>query len=431
MPTPTAPTDALAPTVRPSAPPWIFMVLIVPFGLVGGFLGVALAYELKQAGVSAAAIAGLIALSYVPNTWKFFWAPLVDLSWTRRHWYLASTLVTALGMVGMAWFSRDALHWGALTVVMLITNVTSTVSGMAVDSLMAHSTADEEKGRAAGWFQAGNLGGGALGGGLALWLVQDWQVSVLASGWLMAALCGLSCLPLLLLAEPAKTPHDARASHASGLARLKGVAWGLWGDLWSVVSSRAGGLALLVCFLPIGSGAASNLWSVMAGDWQASANTVALVNGGLGGVASAAGCLIGGWVCDRLERKWAYCLFGALQVLLAVAMAEAPHTEASFVVLSSAYNFAVGMAYAGFSALVLEVIGRGAAATKYNLMASLSNIPIGYVTWIDGLSYERWGARAMLNLEALIGVLGLLCFALAAHVVRSRSRRQGPPLTAP
>jgi MFS family permease len=184
------------------------MVLIVPFGLVGGFLGVALAYELKQAGISAAAIAGLIALSYVPNTWKFLWAPLVDLSWTRRHWYLASTLVTGLGMVAMAWFSRDALHWGALTVVMLITNITSTVSGMSVDSLMAHSTADEEKGRAAGWFQAGNLGGGALGGGLALWLVQDWQVSVLASGWVMAALCVLSCVPLLILPEPAKTPHD-------------------------------------------------------------------------------------------------------------------------------------------------------------------------------------------------------------------------------
>jgi MFS family permease len=122
----------------------------------------------------------------------------------------------------MAWFSRDALHWGALTVVMLITNVTSTVSGMAVDSLMAHSTADEEKGRAAGWFQAGNLGGGALGGGLALWLVQDWQVSVLASGWVMAALCVLSCVPLLLLAEPAKTPHD-RAPATPAAGPLKGV----------------------------------------------------------------------------------------------------------------------------------------------------------------------------------------------------------------
>jgi hypothetical protein len=86
-------------------------------------------------------------------------------------------------------------------------------------------------------------------------------------------------------------------------------------------------------------------------------------------------------------------------------------------VLASAYNVAVGMAYAGFSALVLEVIGRGAAATKYNIMASLSNVPIGYVTWIDGQPTSA-GAPAMLNVEAGIGVLGLLVFARAL-VVRS------------
>lgn len=260
--------------------------------------------------------------------------------------------------------------------------------------------------------------------------MQDWQVSVLASGWVMAALCVLSCVPLLILPEPAKTPHESRVAHASVLARLKGVLWGLWGDLWSVLSSRAGLLALIVCFLPIGSGAVSGLWSVMADDWHASANTVALVNGGLGGLASAAGCLLGGWVCDRLERKTAYCLFGLLQVVLAVVMALAPKSEMSFIVLASAYNVAVGMAYAGFSALVLEVIGRGAAATKYNIMASLSNVPIGYMTWIDGQAYERWGMATMLNVEAGIGVLGLLVFAGALLVVRSRSHAKTLSATA-
>jgi PAT family beta-lactamase induction signal transducer AmpG len=47
-------------------------------------------------------------------------------------------------------------------------------------------------------------------------------------------------------------------------------------DLWQVARARAGFLALLICFLPIGSGAASNLWSAVADDWHASANTVAL-----------------------------------------------------------------------------------------------------------------------------------------------------------
>jgi hypothetical protein len=38
---------------------------------------------------------------------------------------------------------------------------------MAVESLMAYNTAPSELGRTAGWFQAGNLGGSGLGGGLA------------------------------------------------------------------------------------------------------------------------------------------------------------------------------------------------------------------------------------------------------------------------
>jgi hypothetical protein len=41
----------------------------------------------------------------------------------------------------------------------------STLSGLAVDSLMAHSAADDQKGRAAGWFQTGNLGAVRLGAG--------------------------------------------------------------------------------------------------------------------------------------------------------------------------------------------------------------------------------------------------------------------------
>ena len=47
-------------------------------------------------------------------------------------------------------------------------------------------------------------------------------------------------------------------------------------DLWNVAKSRAGFLALLICFVPIGSGAASNLWAAVADDWHATAGTVAL-----------------------------------------------------------------------------------------------------------------------------------------------------------
>jgi PAT family beta-lactamase induction signal transducer AmpG len=186
-------------------------------------------------------------------------------------------------------------------------------------------------------------------------------------------------------------------------------------DVWNTAKSRAGYLALLICFLPIGSGAASNLWASIAGDWHASADTVALVNGVLGGVVSAIGCVIGGYLCDRMDRKFAYALFGVFLSVAALMMAVAARTPAMFVAFTLLYAFVSGFNYASFSAVVLEAIGKGAAATKYNLYASLSNAPIAYLTSIEGFAYGRWHANGLLWADALAGLAAVgLFFAISA-----------------
>src|SRR5256712_5331461 len=98
-------------------------------------------------------------------------------------------------------------------------------------------------------------------------------------------------------------------------------------DLWTVARSRRGFLALLICFLPIGTGAATNLWSAISADWSASANTVALVTGALGGIASAAGCLAGGYLCDRMGRKNPYLGLRLAPAPCAVGMAVVPRPQ--------------------------------------------------------------------------------------------------------
>ena len=143
---------------------------------------------------------------------------------------------------------------------------------------------------------------------------------------------------------------------------------------------RMGFLAIVLMGLPLGAGAAQNLWAAVAGDWHASANTVALVNGALGGVISMFGCVIGGYLCDRLDRKTAFNLFSVVLALSALAMAAAPRTEAMFIVFTCLYAFVMGFCFAAFGAVVLEAIGAGAAATKYNLFASVANTPIIYLT---------------------------------------------------
>jgi hypothetical protein len=97
-------------------------------------------------------------------------------------------------------------------------------------------------------------------------------------------------------------------------------------------------------------------------------------------------------------------------------MAMAPRTQMMFIVFTLAYNFILGFCYAGFSAVTLEAIGGGAAATKYNLLASLSNAPIAYMTLVDGWAQRRYGSGGMLNVEAGVGVAAVVLFAAVAWI---------------
>jgi PAT family beta-lactamase induction signal transducer AmpG len=400
-----------APSLAPH--PAIFLVLILPFGVMGGYLTVTVVYLLTQAGVSVDESALLVATSYIPHTWKFVWAPLPDTTLARKTWYLLAAVASALGIYATGAIPAAVASLPLLTAVVLISNVAVTFLGMSVESLMAYCVPGEAKGRAAGWFQAGNLGGQGLGGGAGLWMAQTLPAPWMA-GAVLATASLACCAAIAWVAEPQRAPRAARYYQTlANVAR----------DLWRVVRSRSSFLGLLICFLPIGTGAASNLWSAVAGEWHASAETVALVTGVLGGIVSAGGCLVGGYACDHMDRKAAYALYGVLMAVCTVAMALAPRNEPMYVGFTLLYAFISGLTYAGFSAVVLEAIGLGAAATKYNLFASLSNIPIGYMTAVNGWAAARWGAGGMLYIEAVVGVLALLVFvAVAVLSAKPRAR---------
>jgi MFS family permease len=388
----------------PEAPrhvhPSLFMFLILPFGVTGGYVTVALAYLFSKAGIPVAQVAALVAVVYIPHTWKFAWAPLVDSTLSRKSWYLIASVVSAAGILATAVFPIKATSLPMLTIVILVSNFAVTFLGMAAESLMAYNTPADLKGRAGGWLQAGNLGGAGIGGGAGLWLAQRLPAPWM-TGAILAGACLLCCFALNFLPEPASTIREATV--------LKTFA-NVFKDLWQVAKARAGFLALFLCFLPVGSGAASNLWSAVAGDWRASGDTVAFVTGVLGGILSVAGCLVGGWICDRMDRKMAYVLYGVLQAACAIGMALAPRTEPMFIFWTCLYSVITGLTFAGFTAFVLEAMGTGAAATKYNAFASLSNAPIYYMTVLDGWAYTRWGPRGMLNTEAAFCLLGMVAF---------------------
>jgi MFS transporter, PAT family, beta-lactamase induction signal transducer AmpG len=72
--------------------------------------------------------------------------------------------------------------------------------------------------------------------------------------------------------------------------------------------------------------------------------------------------------------------------------------------------------YAGFSAVVFEAIAGGAAATKYNLLASLSNMPTAYLTAIEGWARTHHGVNAFLYVDLGGAIVGVLIYSMVAGV---------------
>ena len=108
--------DDLAPPHAMIKSTIVFLPLFAPFGISSGYVSVTLGFQLGQAGVPTAVIAGLLALSVWPQTWKMLWAPLVDTIGNPKLWYGLGTGIVALTillMSGLQIFNaHPALYWG-------------------------------------------------------------------------------------------------------------------------------------------------------------------------------------------------------------------------------------------------------------------------------------------------------------------------------
>ncbi len=391
--------------------PIVFLFLIVPFGATSGFVTVALAFLATRVGLTVEQGASLVAANMFPQTLKFLWAPVGDKTLTRKRWYLIASILSAVGIFAMATVPLGPKTLLLMTGIILLTSVAATFQGFAVEGLVAYLTPPEQRGRVSGWFQAGNLGGSGIGGGLGLWLLQELPSPWMAGSILAVLLMGCA-IPLFWVED-----ITADVSRGSALNAVTDVVV----DLVDALKSRKGILCAVLCFVPIGTGAASSVLaqSEVAAFWKAGAHEVELTQGMLTGAISMVGCMVGGWACSRFfNARVGYALFGGFMALITVAMALSPMNVPSYVGYSLVYNFAAGLCYAAFSAFVLDAIGTGHAATKYNMFASLSNVPIWYMGLVLARAETRWGPAGMLYAESVLGAIGIAVFAAIAVALR-------------
>lgn len=175
----------------------------------------------------------------------------------------------------------------------------------------------------------------------------------------------------------------------------------------------------------MGSAALLNYFSGMAIDYNASAGMVKFVNGVLNGILTTAGALIGGWLCDRMNRRVAYLTAGVATAVVGLGMALAPLSPPTYFLGVSVYFLVGGFGYAAFSAVVLEAIGKAgaAAAAQYALFVAAGNFAITYVGWLDTRFYHTYGGRGLLVIDAALNLCGVLVLGLL--IARFGPHRRG------
>ncbi|MGC8732863.1 MAG: AmpG family muropeptide MFS transporter [Halothiobacillaceae bacterium] len=365
------------------------LLLMLPLGFASG-LPLPLSSSTLQAwltveGITIATL-GLFALTGLPYTLKFLWAPLVDRFvplplGRRRAWLLLTQTVLALALAGLAAFDPHNQLLLIAGFALLIAFFSAT-QDIAFDALRTDILRPEERGLGAALSVTGYRLAMLVAGALALILGEHW-------GWsntflLMAGLMATTLIVTLLTPEPAGV-HTPRSLAEAVSGPLKAF----------FARPEAWGLIALVILYKLGDAFAGSLTTAFLIRGAGFTPTdVGLVNKGFGLAATLIGALAGGLWLMRLGLFRALMLFGILQAVTNLgflALALTGHNYPLMVLAVGLENLAGGMGTAAFVALLMGLCEVRYSATQFALLSALASLgrvllgPVagGVVTWLD------------------------------------------------
>jgi MFS transporter, PAT family, beta-lactamase induction signal transducer AmpG len=381
--------------------PWLFVLTGTSYGVVGQFTGLVMPRATEHAGKQLDAIGWYNTVLFIPTFLLFLYAPIVDIGPRRKHWLL---IVSALGAACLvACFQMklpeqipEYLAFGFAA--QLIAGLVGSCSG----GLMAASMPDELRGKAGGWYNIGNLSGGSLFATVAMWMIGK-DIDAKLIGVVVVVMMVAPAIGAQWIDEPPRPQVPPREVFRQTLREVA-----------SVLTSRSGLTGIALSISPVGTAALANFFSGMSKPYRVDEDAVAAVTG-LGAVGlNALGALIGGYLCDRYNRRVLYLMAGTLTAVCGIAMALSPGVPATYIAGVSTYALVTGFSYAAFTAYVLETIGDSdrTAATKYSMFTAASNFAITYVGWIDTRFSKADDVKGVVTSDALLNLAGAAILAL-------------------
>jgi PAT family beta-lactamase induction signal transducer AmpG len=376
--------------------PWIFGLLIAPSAVVanGVVQGGVLAFLLSQQGIGSKVQSHLIGLLALPTMLYFLWSPITDFFMLRRTWSLLGGLLAAVLMA--AGFHQKELSSTPALALMLTSACLSQLVVSSCGGMMGALHTERSKRIACSFYQAGSLGLGALSVSVLIGLSSRVSRDTLALA--AAALIGLPALAALA------APQQEEISTGSFSHTMQNV----WME-FKKTFFRWEAIPYTLCILfPMASGAAVSLLPGVAKSYGVGGDSVAWVNGLLGGLLTAAGSLTGTAIPARISAPVVYLSLGVINAATLAVLWLGPMTPANYYIGTLLYLFTVGIAYGFFTAVVLEFLGKSgkSGSGRYSIINSLGNVPVLYMIQVDGWGADRWGARGLSGIECVVGGAG-------------------------
>ncbi len=386
--------------MRRQLPPWAMGLAIAPLGFYYGFVSTATPILLAAHHVSVEKISEVSAIAFSPTFWAFLLCPILDVRFTKRTYalFFAGLSAVCLGMSTLL-----TANLVAYTAVLTAGCAAAVIFGNTHQGWMPDVIEDKHYSHVGATTNVANLGAAGLFATLTVVLVRT--LPALPVAGLLGLTVMVPTVMLFFIPLPAKPTR--------GFAETFGT---FFHDLY-VVCKRPGCILGLICFLsPTACFALTNLFSGMGADFHTPENWVTALNGTGVAIACSIGCLLGIWFCGRYPRRKVYILTGFGGATAALGLIWTPHTLEWFAAGVLAYNFFQGINYTAFSALCYEIVGPGnpLAATQMALLAAAANLPISYMTAVDGHFHTTHGLAGMLAVDAvsslMVGTTLLLAF---------------------
>jgi len=397
-----------------------FGILYICEGLPLGFATIALAAYMRRSGMDVAQVGAFVGSFYLPWAFKWAWAPLIDLVGLKRFggrkaWIVICQALMIITLYGIAQVDYTR-HFDLLITMVIVHNVFAATCDVAIDSLAVNSLKSEERGQGNGFMFAGAYIGQGLGGGGALFVSGRYGFDV-SFIYVATLLCLVLAFVVVFVRDP--TVVRAVSDKTAEIWRKFATSLGAFIRELQIGFFRSGKGPLVGVFFALLPFGAMALGSGVSTALQVD---IGMVDGQIAQLniynttASGLGCILGGWLADRLGHRKMLALFYALTTLPTLYVATVIGGEAGIVGIGVAEYFAASIAFSAFmgmhygtsAAIFMGLTNPAIAATQFTGFMALRNLTISYTNTWQGAAVDAWGYSVLLYADALIAALPIL-----------------------